>query len=114
MATSHTRVRGFWTYRESQTSQETFCAGIPNYRAEGRARLFQSASSFRELDSSSMRSLTGRANRFQHWHDMLRFKEGGVVSYDFGGWYEGREDQERLRINSFKEEFGGQVVKAFN
>jgi len=61
-----------------------------------------------------MRSLTGRANRLQHWRDMLRFKSSGVVSYDFGGWYEGREDQDRLRINSFKEEFGGQVLKAFN
>lgn len=85
-----------------------------HYRAEGRARLFQSASSFRELDNSSMRSLTGRANRLQHWRDMLRFKSSGVISYDFGGWYEGREDQDRLRINSFKEEFGGQVLKAFN
>ena len=85
-----------------------------HYRGDSHARLFHSASSFRNFDDSTTRSLIGRANRFQHWRDMLRFKEANVAAYDFGGWYEGHEDQERLRINGFKEEFGGQVVKAFN
>ncbi len=34
--------------------------------------------------------------------------------YDFGGWYEGREDEERLRINAFKESFGGTVAQGWN
>jgi hypothetical protein len=85
-----------------------------HYRENSHARLFHSASSFREFDDPAMRSLTGRANRFQHWQDMLRFKAADITTYDLGGWYEGRDDQERLRINRFKEEFGGQVVKAFN
>ena len=55
----------------------------------------------------------GRANRFQHWQDIQRFKAEGVSIYDFGGWYEGDRDQERLRINKFKEEFGGEIVKNY-
>jgi hypothetical protein len=85
-----------------------------HYRADNHARLFHSASSFRECADPAMRSLTGRANRYQHWRDMLRFKESGITAYDFGGWYEGKDDQERLRINNFKREFGGHVLKAFN
>jgi hypothetical protein len=85
-----------------------------HYRGDNRARLFHSASSYRDYADAAMRSLTGRANRYQHWRDMLRFKEVGTTSYDFGGWYAGENDQDRLRINSFKEEFGGRVVKAFN
>jgi hypothetical protein len=85
-----------------------------HYRAQGHARLFHSASSFRDFDDSAQRSLIGRANRFHHWQDMLRFKAAGIRTYDFGGWYEGKEDPERLRINQFKEEFGGRVVRSFN
>jgi len=85
-----------------------------HYRGERRARLFHSASSFRDYTDPAMRSLTGRANRYHHWRDMLRFKDAGLTSYDFGGWYEGNSDPDRLRINSFKEEFGGYLVKTFN
>ena len=78
-----------------------------------RATLFYSASLFRKFDSSAMRNKIGRANRFQHWQDMLRFKAEGIGVYDFGGWYEGDSDLERLRINKFKEEFGGEIVKNY-
>jgi len=37
-----------------------------------------------------------------------------VPLYDFGGWYQGRDDQELLRINAFKEEFGGRHVREFH
>ena len=73
--------------------------------------LFYSASLFRELDNSAIRNRIGRANRLLHWQDMLHFKAGGISVYDFGGWYAGDSDLERLRINKFKEEFGGQIVK---
>ncbi len=84
------------------------------YRSNGRVRLQHSASLFREGADNAFRNLVGRANRFLHWDDMLRFKREGVTTYDWGGWYEGTEDQDRLRINQFKEEFGGQVVKTYN
>ena len=40
-------------------------------------------------------------------------KSAGISTYDFGGWYDGTTDQERLSINKFKEQFGGQVVKNY-
>jgi hypothetical protein len=58
-------------------------------------------------------SLTARANRSLHWHDLLRFREMGAPVYDFGGWYSGKEDRARLNVNRFKEGFGGRVVELF-
>ena len=78
-----------------------------------RVRLLYSASLFRNQDKAR-RSLTGRANRYLHWQDMLRFKSEGAIIYDLGGWYEGNDDEEKLRINKFKEEFGGDIVKTYN
>jgi len=58
--------------------------------------------------------LIGRANCFHTWHDILRFQRQGIETYDFGGWYGGTENAEKLRINRFKESFGGKVVPEFN
>jgi lipid II:glycine glycyltransferase (peptidoglycan interpeptide bridge formation enzyme) len=78
-----------------------------------RATLLYSASLFRRNQSPEYRNKVGRANRYLHWEDMLRFKSAGISTYDFGGWYEGTTDHERLRINKFKEQFGGEVVKNY-
>ncbi|HXD31766.1 MAG TPA: hypothetical protein VN643_11655 [Pyrinomonadaceae bacterium] len=78
-----------------------------------RVTLLYSASSFRENPSAEFRNLAGRANRLHHWLDMLHFKKDGVATYDFGGWYHGSTDEERLRINKFKQQFGGKVVKNY-
>lgn len=83
-------------------------------RAGNRARLLHSASLFREHSDTATRNLIGRANRCLHWHDLLRFKEAGIPLFDFGGWYSGRDDEDLLRINAFKEEFGGRVVPEFH
>lgn len=84
------------------------------FQTGNRARLLHSASLFREAQDSAFRSMVGRANRFLHWHDMLKLKEMGVKQYDLGGWYPGSEDQERLSINKFKQEFGGEGVVEYN
>jgi hypothetical protein len=42
------------------------------------------------------------------------YKEAGVAIFDQGGWYEGTTDQERLRINNFKERFGGTIIRNFD
>jgi lipid II:glycine glycyltransferase (peptidoglycan interpeptide bridge formation enzyme) len=44
---------------------------------------------------------------------MRRFKAQGVRWYDLGGWYHKADDEEKLRINRFKEGFGGQVAKNY-
>jgi hypothetical protein len=83
------------------------------HRSPERATLIYSASLFREIADSATRNRIGRANRWQHWQDIQKFKSEGIATYDLGGWYQGDQDQERLRINKFKEEFGGEVVKNY-
>jgi Acetyltransferase (GNAT) domain len=80
----------------------------------GRARMLHSASLFRESDDSRYRKFLGRANRFLHWQDVLRYKDAGLRIFDLGGWYSGNEDREKLDINKFKAEFGGRIVREFH
>ena len=79
-----------------------------------KATLLHSASQFRQLDDNEARAVVGRANRLLHWRDMLFFKAEGKSVYDFGGWYAGTENVELLRINKFKEGFGGVRTDQFN
>lgn len=69
--------------------------------------------SMKNYNDTAYQSMLGRANRYHHWQDILRFKNSGISIYDFGGWYAGNTDQKLLNINKFKEEFGGQIVKNF-
>lgn len=57
--------------------------------------------------------MIGRANRRLHWEEFQHYKALGYRLYDFGGWYEGTEDKQKVLINQFKEEFGGTKVHAF-
>ncbi|MDQ2947052.1 MAG: aminoacyltransferase, partial [Acidobacteriota bacterium] len=77
-------------------------------------RLLYSASLFREQAYAGDAQLIGKANRYQHWLDMLRLREAGVVRYDFGGFDVATDDEDRLRISRFKAGFGGEVVRRFN
>lgn len=83
------------------------------HRSPQRATLLYSASHFRNDNTVEYRNKVGRANRYHHWEDMLRFKSAGISTYDFGGWYDGNQDLERLRINKFKEQFGGEIVRNY-
>jgi hypothetical protein len=78
-----------------------------------RARLLHSVSLFRG-DSGDRRNLIGRANRFLHWQTIIRHAEADRPAYDLGGWYTGTEDEQRLRINEFKQGFGGEVVREYD
>ncbi len=78
-----------------------------------RARLLESASLFRSRDDPEYRKLAGRANRYLHWRDMLRFQADGVLVYDFGGWTPSATDPEIVGINRFKEGFGGKIVENY-
>jgi hypothetical protein len=73
-----------------------------------RVRLLHSASLFRG-QASARRSLIGRANRLLHWLEMQHFRGAGFTLYDFGGWYAGQDHEDFLRVNRFKEGFGGTV-----
>jgi len=80
--------------------------------ADSRARLTYSGSFFRELDSTQ-RALSGRANKWLHWRDILEFKARGLASYDWGGVFE-EEAQPGSGVNRFKEQFGGERVRSHN
>ncbi|MBI4847200.1 MAG: hypothetical protein HY808_01295 [Nitrospirae bacterium] len=76
-----------------------------------RVRLLHTASLFRDVDNVQRRNLTGRANRFLHFQDMLYFKENGFDIYDMGGYAYNTDDEELKRINEFKDSFGGEVAE---
>lgn len=84
------------------------------YRNKTRSSLLYSASTFRSSTDNSYRRMVGRANRYHHWQDILKYKNLGLLTYDFGGWYAGHEDREKIGINKFKEEFGGKPERSFN
>ena len=73
-----------------------------------RVRLLHSASLFR-CQPSARRGLIGRANRLLHWLEMQHFRATGATLFDFGGWYGGQDHEDFMRINEFKEGFGGTV-----
>ena len=84
------------------------------YYDQGRARLLNSASFYRETMDKLERKQIGMANRWLHWQDILYLKEQGTNIYDFGGWYNGKTDEEKIRINQFKQGFGGTIIKGYN
>ena len=70
--------------------------------------LLHSASA--RFNNSELRNMIGRANRYLHWEDIKSFKRMGLDWFDFGGIFvEPLKDGER-HINTFKMEFGGQIV----
>jgi lipid II:glycine glycyltransferase (peptidoglycan interpeptide bridge formation enzyme) len=79
-----------------------------------RVRGLYAGASYRATTDPSRRTAIGRANRYLYWRDMLRFKEAGIRMFDFGGYYIGSEDEEKLRVNGFKAEFGGEIIHEFN
>jgi hypothetical protein len=84
------------------------------YLVRGRfAWLQYSASAFRGEDSA-YRSLIGRANRWLHWQCMLRFREVGVATYDWGGVFAEERTAEEAGLNRFKREFRGREVRRFD
>lgn len=82
-------------------------------RQAKRARLLNTASLFRFRDNR-MRTLTGMANRFLHYEDMLFFKKMGIEIYDMGGYAYDTADEGLKKINEFKDCFGGELVEEFN
>jgi hypothetical protein len=78
-----------------------------------RLRGLQITSSLRACSDSSRRALIGRAHRYLIWRDILRTREAGLKFFDFGGWYMGTTDHEKLRINQFKRGFGGEIIQEF-
>jgi hypothetical protein len=117
--TNRTRLWAFWQAGSLDISLIRDPAGSPlawriYYRNPHRVRALHTGSLHRAASESTQRNLIGRANRYAVWRDILRFKDSGLEAYDFGGWYTGNNDVHKLKINSFKKEFGGSIEKSFN
>jgi hypothetical protein len=80
----------------------------------GRYVLVDASASLFRREIGPAAAYIGRANRLLHWLDMLRFSAEGFAIYDFGGWYGGTTNEQLLRINRFKESFGGELVLYYN
>jgi hypothetical protein len=81
------------------------------YRSPERVRQLHSVAFFRA--DKAERNLVGRAHRWHTWEDIRRARAAGAPVFDLGGWYHGQGDAELLKVNAFKEEFGGTVVRHF-
>ncbi len=76
-----------------------------------RVRLLHSASLFRSEKDTQSKAVAGRANRLLHFSDMCLFKQKGYQTYDLGGYAVDTTDDALLKINQFKDSFGGQLVQ---
>ncbi len=79
-----------------------------------RVRGLYAGASYRGTDDPTRRTMIGRANRYLYWRDILRFRDSKIRTFDFGGYYTGEQDEEKMRVNGFKDEFGGVVINEFN
>ncbi|MBF0299325.1 MAG: hypothetical protein HQK51_11430 [Oligoflexia bacterium] len=79
-----------------------------------RARLFHSASHFRNESDSHKRNLIGRANRLLHFEDMKIFQAKGIHIYDLGGYAHMTDDKEKKAINEFKDGFNGELLLEYD
>jgi hypothetical protein len=84
-----------------------------NYRVPHRATSLYTVSLYRAVPDGALRNLISRANRLLVWSDLMRYKSEGLKCFDFGGWHTGT-DLERLKINRFKEGFGGEVIREYD
>jgi hypothetical protein len=79
-------------------------------RAIQRVRLLHSASLFRKEHNAQIKATIGRANRLLHLKDMIFFQNEGFSVYDLGGYAPGTKDAALMRINQFKDCFGGTLL----
>jgi hypothetical protein len=71
-------------------------------------RHFQTAS--RRFDEVIDKNLAGRGNKYLLMKSILRFKEMGYKTFDFGGYALDTTDPVLAGINEYKRKFGGEVT----
>jgi lipid II:glycine glycyltransferase (peptidoglycan interpeptide bridge formation enzyme) len=95
-----------------ETGQRQVLAFHAHSLAASTARLLYSSTAVTAGGEQQRPERVPDANTWLHWQDMLRFREQGIQTYDMGGWHDG-QDPELLRLNYFKESFGGQVAARY-
>ena len=57
--------------------------------------------------------IIGCANRLMIWEAIKYAKSRGLKEFDFGGYCENGEDEEKNNISNFKKSFGGKMISHF-
>jgi Acetyltransferase (GNAT) domain len=70
------------------------------------ARLLHSAN--KRFDDPATARLAGIVNVYLHWHELERYREEGLASYDFGTI---GQVEDGVGVNRFKMQFGGNIVR---
>lgn len=71
--------------------------------------LIGASSRLEENDTSSQ--LYGNSTRLRIWEAIKYSKEKGMITFDMGGYYTGKNpDPQKEGINNFKKSFGGELV----
>ncbi|MDF1586063.1 hypothetical protein [Marinimicrococcus flavescens] len=79
-------------------------------REIGRARNLVSCTAEHPPEDQETQRLIGLAHRYLVFADMLRLREEGIATYDFGGYALATSDPKLANINRFKDSFGGSIV----
>ena len=79
----------------------------------GRARLLNSGTLV-SFEDKAKRASIGRANRYLHFWDINFFQNLGFIDYDLGGYAYNAKNKSLIGINSFKDSFGGVLVKEYH
>jgi hypothetical protein len=75
----------------------------------GISRLLYSAN--RRFEEPKIARLSGIVNCYLHWYEILKYREEGLTSYDFGSI---GQIEDGLGVNRFKMQFGGDIVREHN
>ena len=80
----------------------------------GRVRNLVNATIDYPPDDRTTPRLAGMAHRYLVYADMVRFRQIGYTTYDFGGYAVSTDDPKLLNINRFKDSFRGRIVSEPN
>jgi hypothetical protein len=106
-------ARGELLFSRAHREGQTLSAHVHLIRGE--IALLLSSISLLHGRSPAQRQCAGRANRLNHWRDMLALKEMGCAMLDLGTYAEtGAEDRpENQSLKAFKLEFGAREREAW-
>jgi hypothetical protein len=76
---------------------------------KGISRLLYSAN--RRFEERKTARLSGILNCYLHWYEILKYREEGLTSYDFGTI---GQIEDGLGVNRFKMQFGGDIMREHN
>ncbi|MEO6358579.1 MAG: hypothetical protein ABIU77_16980 [Ferruginibacter sp.] len=72
-------------------------------------RHYQTAN--KRFENDLNKNFVGQANKYLLVHNLLKFKEEGYTTFDFGGYAANTTDPSLVGINNYKLKFGGQLTE---